>query len=76
MGADDEYMDRNEFVLLMLIRIGALNADLITIIIEWFDSMDTENAGLSYEKITRTHMHASTPMKNRARTIMGGFGNG
>lgn len=47
-------IDKAEFIILSMVRIGAATPELITLIIEYFNYLDTDNSGeLSLEEITQ-----------------------
>ena len=49
---DDGYIDRAEFVILVLVRIGALNPDLISVLFERFYEIDTDGKGnIAYDAL-------------------------
>lgn len=59
----DGFIDASEFVILILVRIHAVNPELISVIEERFVELDADNSGtLSYEELTlRTTQILSPP---------------
>lgn len=52
LANDDGIIDRTEFVLLCMVRIGAVDPDLIQFIMDYFDELDEDKSGtLSIEEI-------------------------
>jgi hypothetical protein len=54
----------------MLVRLGALNTDLIGVVLEWYRSLNSGSGGLSYDQITHTDLKAPTPMRQKAQTFI------
>jgi Ca2+-binding EF-hand superfamily protein len=53
MENGDGFIDASEFVILILVRIHAVNPELISVIEERFAELDADNSGnLSYEELT------------------------
>ena len=57
---DDGYIDRAEFAILVLVRIGALNPDLIGALFERFYEIDADGKGnIAYEALVNRQSFAS-----------------
>lgn len=53
MENGDGFLDASEYVILILVRIHAVNPELISVIEERFADLDADNSGnLSYEELT------------------------
>lgn len=53
MENGDGFIDASEFVILILVRIHAVNPELISVIEERFADLDADNSGtLSYDELT------------------------
>ena len=58
---DDGYIDRAEFVILVLVRIGALNPDMIGALFERFHEIDNDGKGnVSYNKLVKRESFAGS----------------
>ena len=58
---DDGYIDRAEFVILVLVRIGALNPDMIGALFERFHEIDNDGKGnVSYDKLVKRESFAGS----------------
>eukprot|EP00602_Paraphysomonas_sp_CaronLab_P009130 CAMPEP_0185028594 /NCGR_PEP_ID=MMETSP1103-20130426/14400_1 /TAXON_ID=36769 /ORGANISM="Paraphysomonas bandaiensis, Strain Caron Lab Isolate" /LENGTH=778 /DNA_ID=CAMNT_0027563057 /DNA_START=538 /DNA_END=2874 /DNA_ORIENTATION=+ len=68
---DDQFIDMTEFTILILVRLGVISTDLILVIVEWYQGMDTTSSGgIPYDCIKRTTITASTPLKKRVQSMI------
>jgi hypothetical protein len=64
------YIDMSEYTVLILLRIGAVNPDLITVVNEWFDDVGHDDCDeVSLEQIKKVHLSPDTPMRKRMNSL-------
>lgn len=66
----DGFIDMSEYTVLILLRIGAISPDLITVVNEWFDDVDSDDCDeVSLEQIKKVHLSPNTPMRRRINSL-------
>jgi Ca2+-binding EF-hand superfamily protein len=66
MENGDGFIDASEFVILILVRIHAVNPELISVIEERFADLDSDNSGtLSYDELTLRTTQILVPQHHR-----------
>eukprot|EP00602_Paraphysomonas_sp_CaronLab_P008509 CAMPEP_0185030350 /NCGR_PEP_ID=MMETSP1103-20130426/17268_1 /TAXON_ID=36769 /ORGANISM="Paraphysomonas bandaiensis, Strain Caron Lab Isolate" /LENGTH=173 /DNA_ID=CAMNT_0027565435 /DNA_START=633 /DNA_END=1154 /DNA_ORIENTATION=- len=62
---DDGVIDKAEFIILCMVRIGAATPDLIKLVTEYFSELDLDNDGtLTMEEICKRQNQASAAMES------------
>mmetsp|Transcript_1038 Transcript_1038/g.1679 ORF Transcript_1038/g.1679 Transcript_1038/m.1679 type:complete len:915 (-) Transcript_1038:217-2961(-) len=68
---NDGCIDNSEFTVLILVRVGAINPELITVINDWYSKMDIHGTGnVSFEEVQHTHITPDNPQRKITQALI------